>query len=258
MKVNLIVTVAGPNNGRAIPIVGAQFLIGRDPQCHLRPASQAISKVHCAILVRDGKVFAQDYGSTNGTQIDGETFTGERELTDGCALKMGPLEFKVQIVPAERKSDSTPLPDALTPLSSDAAVKKLAAAAGQPAPAKKPASSPGVARPSGTAKPSAAVPTPPARAPAAPVPITPVAGPSADGESSDDIDAAAMLLGMDDDTSANPHVPDGSTVHEMPAVNADGTPVKKPDPKKKGTPSGAEMSAAANDILRKYIRRTGN
>ena len=149
MKVNLIVTATGPNNGRAIPIVGAQFLIGRDPQCHLRPASQAISKVHCAILVRDGRVFAQDYGSTNGTQIDGETFTGERELTDGCALKMGPLEFKVQIVPAEKKSDSTPLPDALKPLSSDAAVKKLAAAAGQPASVKKPASSPGVARPSG-------------------------------------------------------------------------------------------------------------
>ncbi len=250
MKVNLIVTAAGPNSGRAIPIVGAQFLIGRDPQCHLRPASQAISKVHCAILVRDGKVFAQDYGSTNGTQIDGETFTGERELPDGCALKMGPLEFRVQIVPAERKSDSTPLPDALKPLSSDAAVKKLAAVVGQPAPVKKPASSPGVARPSGTSKPSAAP---------APVPIKPVAGPNADGESSDDIDAAAMLLGMDDgDSATNPHVPDGSTVQEMPAVNADGTPVKKVDPKKKGTPSGAEMSAAANDILRKYIRRTGN
>jgi predicted component of type VI protein secretion system len=254
MKVNLIVTAAGPNNGRAIPIIGAKFLIGRDPQCHLRPASQAISKLHCAILIRDGKVFAQDFGSTNGTQIDGEAFTGERELTDGCAMKMGPLEFKVQILLTEKRSDSTPLPDALKPLSSSAAVSKLAAAAGQPA-AKKPASSPGTPRPSGVTKPVAPAATKPV-APA-PVPITPAPGPAADGESSDDIDAAAMLLGMEDD-SPNPTVPGGSTVHELPAVNADGTPVKKPDPKKKATPSGAEMSAAANDILRKYIRRTGN
>lgn len=247
MKVNLIVTAAGPNNGRAIPIVGAKFLIGRDPQCQLRPASQAISHIHCAILIREGKVFAQDFGSTNGTQLDGETFTGERELVDGSQLKMGPLEFRVQIIPVEKRSDSTPLPDALKPLSASDAVSKLAAAAGQPAPAQKPAAG---------SKPSGVVPAPAPRpaaapAPSAPVPITPAAS------SEDDVDAAAMLLGMDDD-GPNPQVPEGSTVHELPAVNADGTPAKKPDPKKKGTPSGAEMSAAANDILRKYIRRTGN
>lgn len=231
MKVNLIVTAAGPNSGRAIPIVGGKFLIGRDPQCHLRPASQAISKLHCAIIVRDGKVFAQDFGSTNGTQLDGETFTGERELKDGSGLKMGPLEFRVQVVPAETVPDSTPVPDGLKAVPS-AAATKLAAAAGQPTP-------------TAPAKPVA-----PAKAP------QPVA--AAGGEDDGD-DAAAMLLGMDDDTEASPHVPDGSTVHEMPAVNADGTPVKKPDdPKKKGVPSAGQMSAAANDILRKYIRRTGN
>jgi len=232
MKVNLIVTAAGPNNGRAIAIVGGKFLIGRDPQCHLRPASQAISHLHCAVIVRDGKVFAEDYGSTNGTQLDGETFTGVRELTDGCALKMGPLEFKVQIQQTQLRSDSTPVPDALK--------GKTPAAATKPAATKSPEAT----------KPAAS----------APVPITSAPIP-ADGDSSDDIDAAAMLLGLDDtdDPAAIPHVPEGSTVHEMTAVNADGTPaVKKEEPKKKGTPSGAQMSAAANDILRKYIRRTGN
>ena len=60
MKVNLIVTAAGPNQGRAIPIAGEKFIIGRDPECNLRPASQAISKQHCALLVRGGKVFVLD------------------------------------------------------------------------------------------------------------------------------------------------------------------------------------------------------
>ncbi|HEX4607682.1 MAG TPA: FHA domain-containing protein, partial [Urbifossiella sp.] len=56
MKVSLVVA-SGVHQGKAIPIVGPQFIIGRDPTCQLRPASQAVSKQHCAVLVRDGKVY---------------------------------------------------------------------------------------------------------------------------------------------------------------------------------------------------------
>ena len=91
------------------------------------------------------------------------------------------------------------------------------------------------------------------------VSIAPVKIPSTPAvadDSKEHDDAAAMLLGLDDEPGTVPHVPDGSTVMEIAAVNADGTPIKKTDKKK--TISGAEMSNAANDILRKYIRRTGN
>ena len=40
MKVNLVVAT-GVHQGKVIPILGTEFLIGRDPQCQLRPASQA-------------------------------------------------------------------------------------------------------------------------------------------------------------------------------------------------------------------------
>jgi len=62
MKVSLVVAT-GAHEGRVIPVTGSQFLIGRDPQCHLRPASQAISKLHCAVLVRDGKYVHVALGS---------------------------------------------------------------------------------------------------------------------------------------------------------------------------------------------------
>src|SRR4051812_2979685 len=65
MKVSLVVA-SGVHQGKAIPIAVPQFLIGRDPQCHLRPASQAVSKQHCAVVVRDGQVYLKDFGSTNG------------------------------------------------------------------------------------------------------------------------------------------------------------------------------------------------
>jgi hypothetical protein len=67
-----------------------------------------------------------------------------------------------------------------------------------------------------------------------------------------------MLLGLGDDPSESdpPSIPDGSTVMDLPAVGSPAAAQGTDDKKKKKSPTGAEMSAAANDILRKYIRRT--
>src|SRR5947207_7238149 len=99
MKVSLVVA-AGSHEGRQIPLTGPQFLIGRDPQCQLRPASQAVSKQHCAVIVRDGKVYLQDFGSTNGTVVnDGVVKGEERQLKNNDSVKIGPLDFTVRIEP---------------------------------------------------------------------------------------------------------------------------------------------------------------
>ena len=233
MKVNLIVTATGANAGRAIPIGGAKFVIGRDPECNLRPASQAVSKQHCAVLIRDGKVFIQDLSSTNGTVVNDIVVTGEIEVVNGDRLKIGPLDFKIDIAATKPRTDSTPLPDALRAVSPSSADRLKAV----------------VAPKIQTSKSSPQFPTTPVKIPS--VPLT-----TADDDSHEHDSAAAMLLGLDDDANSVPQVPEGSTVMDMAAVNPDGTPVKKVDKKK--LISGAEMSNTANDILRKYIRRTGN
>ena len=230
MPVNLNVTAAGANQGRAIPIGGAKFVIGRDPECNLRPASQAVSKQHCAVLIRDGQVFVQDLSSTNGTIVNDEVVSGEVEVFNGDRLKLGPLDFKLDIAPIKRRTDSTPLPEALKAVSPSTA-NKLKATIAPNVPATK--STP--------------------QLPTTPVKIAGAADALSD-ESSEHDSAAAMLLGLDDEPGAVPQVPEGSTVMDVAAVNADGTPMKKSDKKK--SISGAEMSSTANDILRKYIRRT--
>ncbi|MCE9534577.1 MAG: FHA domain-containing protein [Planctomycetes bacterium] len=96
MKVSLVVA-QGVHAGKIIPIATASFLIGRDPHCNLRPASPAISKQHCGIFTNGAKVVARDYGSTNGTFINGEQVSGERELANDDKLKVGPLEFVVKV-----------------------------------------------------------------------------------------------------------------------------------------------------------------
>jgi pSer/pThr/pTyr-binding forkhead associated (FHA) protein len=110
MKLRLIV-VGGVHEGKAIPINLPQFVIGRDPQCQLRPASAAISKRHCAIMVRGGQVFIRDFGSTNGTFVNSELVQGEVELRGGDKLKVGPLEFTVGLeVATTPKAAAKPTP----------------------------------------------------------------------------------------------------------------------------------------------------
>lgn len=98
MKLSLVV-LSGKPEGKEIPIRLTQFLIGRDADCHLRPASPLISKRHCAILQREDKAFIRDFGSTNGTLVNQRQLQGECELQDGDMLKIGPLSFQVKITP---------------------------------------------------------------------------------------------------------------------------------------------------------------
>src|SRR5437870_7798007 len=97
MKLSLVVLTPGKMEGKAISITLSQFLIGRDPQCQLRPASALISKRHCAVLVRSGKVYVRDFDSTNGTFVNEDAVKGEKELCDADQLKVGPLDFRVHI-----------------------------------------------------------------------------------------------------------------------------------------------------------------
>jgi pSer/pThr/pTyr-binding forkhead associated (FHA) protein len=117
MKLSLVVLTPGKTEGKVIPITLSQFVIGRDPQCHLRPASALISKRHCALLVRDGKVFLRDFDSTNGTFLNDSPVKGEVEVKNDDRLKVGPLQF---VVRAEATTPPinrpTPPPGAKTPV----------------------------------------------------------------------------------------------------------------------------------------------
>jgi pSer/pThr/pTyr-binding forkhead associated (FHA) protein len=110
MKLSLVVLSAGNAEGQAIPIPSAQFIIGRDPQCNLRPASAMISKRHCAVLVKESRVYLRDFGSTNGTFLNDQPVKGEVPIQDGDILKVGPLSFRVTIAGAPVPTKSTPPP----------------------------------------------------------------------------------------------------------------------------------------------------
>jgi len=242
MKLALVVA-DGVHKGKAIPIVVPQFLIGRDEQCQLRPASQAISKQHCAILIREGQVYIKDFGSTNGTFLNQEKVDGERQLHHGDHLIVGPLSFKVNLEVSVPSVGVSADPNMSTIKDSDPSLSK-----GSNPDLKK--SNPPAAKPK-----VKAVVAEEAKSRSA---LDSDAG--TDDESGPQSDRiAALLLGLDADdedesgTPRPPEIPEGSTILDMPALDENGQPKKV---EAKAPPQEQKANSnVANEILKKYQRR---
>jgi predicted component of type VI protein secretion system len=126
----LVVLSEGKAFGKTIPINLSQFIVGRDPQCQLRPSSPLISKRHCALIVRGDKVFVRDFDSTNGTFVNDTPVKGECEVKHEDNLKIGPLAFRVIVEDAVKPvpvNKPTPLPKPLVQASVDADDDSVAA-----------------------------------------------------------------------------------------------------------------------------------
>ncbi len=237
MKLSLEVMTPGKQEGKVLEVKLTQFVIGRDPQCHLRPASPMISKRHCAILQRDGKAFLRDFGSTNGSFVNDAPVKGEVELSNNDRLKIGPILFTVRLEASAPVNRPTPGPATRTS-------EKAAVAAAKP-------------------KAASADRTPP--------PST------KGQEEDDDIAAMLLSLGDDDSSAASSAggdgIPDGSTQMEIlvpPGSIPDEPPTGEPQKEAKegegAQPAAAAKTAnpkdtkgntatAAKSILEKMMRR---
>ena len=87
----------GKHDGRTIPLPKGRFLIGREQDCNLRPASDLVSRHHCVFHVDDFTVRLRDLGSTNGTLVNGDPLTGEKRLNAGDKVVVGRLHFEVAL-----------------------------------------------------------------------------------------------------------------------------------------------------------------
>jgi len=97
---------AGAARGRLIALSGPRFVIGRDQSCNLRLGSPLVSKLHAALLRRDGRVFLRDLGSTNGTVLNGRPFrNSELEVHQGDRIQIGPIIATLAAGPQQPESD---------------------------------------------------------------------------------------------------------------------------------------------------------
>ena len=134
MKISLVVLTAGKMMGKEIPITAAEFRIGKDPSCQLKPAA-GVSDKHCAFLVKQGKLFLVDLGSAEGTFVNDNKISAEVELKPKDKVKVGPLLFEVKI---EATAPAAKPAVAAAPAAANPAVAAPAAKPAVAAPAAKP------------------------------------------------------------------------------------------------------------------------
>lgn len=98
MQVKLKV-VTGSHAGMEIAVSSDKFIIGRADTCQLRPKSESVSRKHCVLVIRDGRLLIQDLNSRNGTFVNDQQLPTDKAkvVNSGDKLRVGKLEFEVLI-----------------------------------------------------------------------------------------------------------------------------------------------------------------
>ena len=85
--------------GRAEFVVSSfPCVLGRGRDCGQRLADPLVSRRHCELSLRDGRVWAEDLGSRNGTFLNGEPLQAARPLADGDRLDLADCRFLARLV----------------------------------------------------------------------------------------------------------------------------------------------------------------
>jgi pSer/pThr/pTyr-binding forkhead associated (FHA) protein len=98
MKLRIKV-LQGKPHGHCFTFRNGEFMFGRGPECDVRPNSDLVSRQHCLLKVTDETAKVRDLGSRNGTLVNGQLVTAERQLAHGDKLHVGPLVLQVLLEP---------------------------------------------------------------------------------------------------------------------------------------------------------------
>ena len=76
--------------------VGDEVTLGRAPGCGVSVPDATVSQLHARLFRRDGKLYLEDLGSTNGTFLNEARVSGPVPLKRGDRIKVGSTLLEVQ------------------------------------------------------------------------------------------------------------------------------------------------------------------
>ncbi len=84
------------DGGRPIRLEKELTIIGRKRWvCDIYLRNVKVSKLHCMIYQSHGRLLIQDFGSSNGTKINGKKITVETELYNGDEIEIADAAFEL-------------------------------------------------------------------------------------------------------------------------------------------------------------------
>lgn len=76
--------------------LGEELTVGRAAGCSIVLDEQYVSQVHSRVFVRDGSLFVEDLGSTNGTWVNGSRAVGQMPARPGDRVQVGNVVMEVR------------------------------------------------------------------------------------------------------------------------------------------------------------------
>jgi pSer/pThr/pTyr-binding forkhead associated (FHA) protein len=75
--------------------LGHELTVGRAAGCHLSlPEDTFVSQLHSRVFERDGQIYVEDLGSTNGTYLNGRRLTAPTPMRKGDSLQIGSTKLE--------------------------------------------------------------------------------------------------------------------------------------------------------------------
>ena len=90
-----LIVGSGKHQGKKLTLPDTEVVIGRDEACHVRLATNDVSRRHCAIRPTPQGRTVRDLGSRNGTFVNELPIRAETLLKPGDMLRVGPLQLAV-------------------------------------------------------------------------------------------------------------------------------------------------------------------
>lgn len=99
----VLLVEGGAPLGLAVPIGPTTVTLGRGAGLTIVLDDRSVSRVHAGVALRDGRVEVQDFGSTNGSFLDGRRVTFA-EARDGSTLRLGDTALRIFLRPRSRSA----------------------------------------------------------------------------------------------------------------------------------------------------------
>lgn len=92
--------VSWPNGtSEGFEVTQRSVSIGRSDDCTIQIREAKVSRRHCVVFIRAGRLHLQDQGSSNGTFVNGVQVT-QSQLRPGDELRVGSVPIKVEVASA--------------------------------------------------------------------------------------------------------------------------------------------------------------